>query len=96
MFEEQVNKGLIVVQKEGDGTLSVIEKRFDVDATGASPEVVELEPRVIRQIEKDSLTKQKQQLEAQLEQVNFLLVKHDELPVPTPEEIAQRQTDVNK
>lgn len=90
-MEEQVNKGLIKVQKEGDGTLSVIEKRFDVDATGAKPKIVELEPKVIRQISKEGLAKQKQQLEAQLDQVNFLLKQHDTLPEPTEEEVKARQ-----
>lgn len=80
-MEEQVNKGLIKVQKEGDGTLSVIEKRFDVDASGAKPKVIELEPQVTRQISKENLLKQKAEFEARLEQINFLLKQHEELPV---------------
>lgn len=90
-MEEAFNKGLVTIQKEGDGTLSVAEKRFDVDATGATPKIVELEPKVTRQISKEGLTEQKARLQAQLDQINFLLKQHDELPEPTEEEIAERQ-----
>lgn len=90
-MEEAVNKGLVAVQKEGDDTLSIIEKRFEVDASGAKPKVVELEPRVQRGVSKDGLLKQKAEFEAKLEQINFLLAKHDELELPSEEEMKERQ-----
>lgn len=90
-MEEAYKKGLIEIQKEGDDTLSVIEKQFDVDATGDKPKIVELEPRIQRLITKDGLLTEKARLEGRLEQINFLLAKHAELPLPSEEEMKKRQ-----